>query len=81
MQVEVTDADREAAAQVNGFANWELWELCRPLDDDWRALYAKDFARHRIAERAAIVAWLRGPEPYPDGHDIADDIEAGEHLK
>ena len=32
-------------------------------------------------ERAAIVAWLRGPEPYPDGHDIADAIEAGEHLK
>ena len=32
-------------------------------------------------ECAAIVAWLRGTEPYPDGHDIADDIEAGEHLK
>jgi hypothetical protein len=41
--------------------------------------------RHReegaAEERAAIVAWLRGPEPYPDGHDIADAIEAGEHLK
>lgn len=35
----------------------------------------------RMEERAAIVAWLRGPEPYPDGHDIADAIEAGEHLK
>ena len=35
----------------------------------------------RMEERAAIVAWLRGPDPYPDGHDIADAIEAGEHLK
>lgn len=33
-------------------------------------------------ERAKIVAWLRNDdEPYPDAHDIANDIEAGEHLK
>ena len=34
-----------------------------------------------LKERAAIVAWLRGPDPYPDGHEIADAIEAGEHWK
>jgi hypothetical protein len=33
-------------------------------------------------ERAKIVAWLRDDEePYPDAHDIASAIEAGEHLK
>lgn len=35
----------------------------------------------RLEERAKIVAWLRGPDPYPDAHDIADAIEAGEHTK
>lgn len=41
---------------------------------------AKEFIKAAAAsERAAIVAWLRGPEPYPDGNDIADEIEAGAH--
>ena len=35
------------------------------------------FARHRMEERAAIVAWLRKD----DFLMTADAIEAGEHLK
>ena len=74
---EITQADRDAAG---------TWINNTPAVEDWcgyedqRAL-VQAFARHRMEERAAIVAWLRGPEPYPDGHDIAADIEAGEHLK
>lgn len=82
---EITQADRDAAAKAWAEDNDE------PLDchicEQIRAGYGDNsldvirFARHRMEERAAIVAWLRGPEPYPDGHDIADAIEAGEHLK
>ena len=52
------------------------------------SLDAKDAARQLEidaavkAERAKIVAWLLADEdPYPDAYDIADAIEAGEHLK
>lgn len=73
------DADLiEPIAQIDVDAAIEWYS---PRESEWQGLLAEAFARHRLAERAAIVAWLRGPEPYPDGHDIADDIEAGEHLK
>lgn len=82
---EITQADRDAAARAWAEDNDE------PLDcyicEQIRAGYGDNsldvirFARHRMEERAAIVAWLRGPDPYPDGHEIADAIEAGEHLK
>ena len=61
------------------------FEICGCANREQRkrdiALIEKDREQARMEERAAIVAWLRGPEPYPDGHDIADAIEAGEHLK
>lgn len=39
---------------------------------------AQAFARHRLAERAKIVAWLRGMGLRNINY-IADAIEAGEH--
>lgn len=59
-------------------------------DRDAAAQYdvVEAFARHRLAERAAIVAWLmREEEDYPSGKYsgfaaiIREEIEAGEHLK
>ena len=73
---EITQADRDAAAQydvVEAFARHRKYGYDQGYYD------GRQF--DRMEERAAIVAWLRGPEPYPDGHDIADAIEAGEHLK
>ena len=87
---EITQADREAAARAWAEDNDE------PLDcyicEQIRAGYGDNsldvirFARHRMEERAAIVAWLH------EQHDIynpsdnwsaywAEKIEAGEHLK
>ena len=51
------------------------------LREVWNEAMRQQAEPYVLEERAAIVAWLRGTEPYPDGHDIADDIEAGEHLK
>ena len=47
--VEVTDADRDAAANLNGYARWRTWEVCPQHDEGWMILCANDFARHRIA--------------------------------
>ena len=83
--IEITQADRDAAG---------TWLNNTPAVDDWcgyedqRAL-VQAFARHRMEERAAIVAWLRQSiiggdnlEPVCDTHtQIASAIEAGEHLK
>ena len=66
MVVEVTEADRDAAAQYD---------------------VVEAFARHRLEERAKIVAWLRGQGEFGSeraqawGETFADQIEAGEHLK
>ena len=77
---EITQADRDAAARAWAEDNDE------PLDcyicDQIRAGYGDNsldvirFARHRMEERAAIVAWLMPYDPA-----IAEDIEAGAHLK
>lgn len=45
-------------------------------------LRRKDIDTGARLERVRIVAWLRGDkDPYPDAHDIADEIEAGKHLE
>lgn len=47
-----------------------------------RGLYASvQFDDGVAAERAAIVAWLRQSPHFINAHEIADQIEAGEHLK
>lgn len=68
---EITQADRDAAADF-----LESWE---PGPEMTVVKLAKAFARHRMEERAAIVAWLRENFGFDD--DRADAIEAGEHLK
>lgn len=69
---EITQADRDMAAHV------------------WRALDADQldtaslqifFARHRMEERAAIVAWLRKDDEAGITSVLADAIEYGDHLK
>ena len=82
---EITQADRDAAARAWAEDNDE------PLDchicEQIRAGYGDNsldvirFARHRMEERAAIVAWLREQDGYGEWYEVADDIEAGEHLK
>lgn len=85
--VELTDADREAAA--SGYYAWCSGNPVIPnrmiegRADDHSMVQA--FARHRLAEREAVVKWLRGlhwthldAEP---AKRIANAIEAGEHRK
>ena len=78
--VEVTDADREAAAAIAVLS--EMRELILSGRADH---HAEPFARHRLAEREAVVKWLRGlhwthldAEP---AKRIANAIEAGEPFK
>lgn len=72
MQVEVTQADREAAASVAVLVEMRELILAGRADH-----HAEPFARHRLAERAKIVAWLREVVEAPN---IALDVEAGEHY-
>jgi len=65
---EITQADRHMAAHV--------W-MALDADQLNTASLQIFFARHRMEERAAIVAWLRKD----DFLMTADAIEAGEHLK
>ena len=81
---DITQADRDAAAKAWAEDNDE------PLDchicEQIRAGYGDNsldvirFARHRMEERAAIVAWLQAA-----GDEVVNwmaiQIEAGEHLK
>ena len=72
---EITQADRDAADKHG------LWLL-----DDEREELAEAFARHRMEERAAIVAWLHeqwvtDATDNIDVFDMIDGIKAGEHLK
>ena len=78
---EITQADKDAAARLNGYARWEIWLIVPLHDKEWMQLCAADFARHRIAERAKIVAWLRkeAPAALHDPRMVANAIEAGEH--
>jgi hypothetical protein len=45
----VTQADKDAAARLNGYASWRTWEVLQQHDDEWMMLCAQDFAKHRIA--------------------------------
>ena len=80
---DITQADRDAAAKAWAEDNDE------PLDchicEQIRAGYGDNsldvirFARHRMEERAAVVAWCRNVNM--DWCGCAEAIEAGEHLK
>ena len=75
MAVEVTEADRDAAAQydvVEAFA--------RHRQHAYYQGYYDGRKMDGMEERAKIVAWLRAKNLRTANYD-ADDIEAGEHLK
>jgi selenocysteine lyase/cysteine desulfurase len=74
--VEVTQADREAAASVAVLS--EIRELILSGRADH---HAEPFARHRLAEREAVVKWLREQDGHGYDDMRANCIEAGEHLK
>ena len=75
-----TQADRDAAKEYDPL----LWEI-KPSCPEFQNLI-QAFARHRLAERAKIVAWLReqaGPKEMLLFNEtawvLADCIEADEH--
>lgn len=84
--LEITDADREAAASVAVLS--EMRELILSGRADH---HAEPFARHRLAERDAVVKWLLSDAARLDyeasGSEehfswwAADQIEAGEPFK
>lgn len=84
--VEVTDADREA---VHAWMREQSTGL-RMMMTKPRGLY-EAFARHRLAEREAVIAWLLSDAARLDyeasGSEehvlwwAADQFKAGEHLK
>ena len=67
---EITQADRDAV---------KAYYVETGFVADQKGL-EQAFARHRMEERAAIVAWLRGSRLISD-HILADHVEAGDHLK
>lgn len=52
------------------------------LDDIANRISTTDaYQRGQIKERAALAAWLRSNAMGPRWRELADAIEAGEHLK
>lgn len=80
-KVEVTQADREAAAQLAD--QIQEWDIAKNIREGKRDPYVwcQAFARHReqaaAEERAKIVAWLRGFATNKTD-ELADILEADE---
>lgn len=80
--VEVTQADRELFITLSN-ADGQIAE--RILCGQAFTWEVEQIARHRLAEREAVIAWLRDIEK-PNGRkchhwSLANAIKAGEHLK
>jgi hypothetical protein len=75
---EVTEADRNLFIHLTSADDETASRIRRGLIYTWEV---RQIARHRLEERAKIVAWLRSQDGH--GYDAmrADCIEAGEHLK
>ena len=71
---EITQADRDAAEAYREKVLDAIWAN-GPEDQ----VLLEAFARHRMEERAAVVAWCRNVNM--DWCGCAEAIEAGEHLK
>ena len=79
--IEVTDADRAAAEA--------FWQEHGPWRMGSMSVLATAFTRHRLAERDAVVKWLRktaNMNPQAPGEKafvllLCDAIEAGGYLK
>ena len=78
----ITQADRDAAAKITSAAELRPLILSGRFDEHQ---YVQAFAKHREAETAAIVAWLRHGEVQNFGSGfrsadrLAKAIESGEH--
>jgi hypothetical protein len=73
----VTEADREVLIRISNSDDETAQRIRRGLIYTWEV---GEIARHRLEERAKIVAWLRGMGLRNINY-IADEIEAGEYLK
>ena len=89
MKIELTDEDRHALRIALAHAWRENIVLLTPdgkqllgTAEAIKDCFSKeDVERHRMEERAAIVAWLRSEDWDGRMEYVADCIEAGEHLK
>lgn len=73
----VTDAAREVLIRISNSDDETAQRIRRGLIYTWEV---GEISRHRLEERAKIVAWLRGMGLRNINY-IADAIEVGEHLK
>ena len=73
----VTEADREVLIRISNSDDETAQRIRRGLIYTWEV---GEISRHRLEERARIVAWLRDMGLRNINY-IADDIEVGEHLK
>ena len=73
----VTDAAREVLIRISNSDDENAQRIRRGLIYTWEV---GEIYRHRLEERAKIVAWLRGMGLRNINY-IADAIEVGEHLK
>jgi hypothetical protein len=89
----VTDADREVLIRISNsddetaqrirrglIYTWEVGEIARHRKYGYDQGYYDGRKMDAMEERAKIVAWLWGMGLH-NINDIADQIEAGEHLK
>ena len=80
----VTEADREVLIRISNSDDETAQRIRRGLIYTWEV---GEIARHRIEERAKIVAWLRSQGEFGSeraqawGETFAEQLEAGEHLK
>ena len=74
----VTDTAREVLIRISNSDDETAQRIRRGLIYTWEV---GEISRHRLEERAKIVAWLREQDGH--GYDAmrAECIEAGEHLK
>ena len=73
----VTEAAREVLIRISNSDDETAQRIRRGLIYTWEV---GEISRHRLEERAKIVAWLWGMGLH-NINDIADAIEVGEHLK
>lgn len=73
----LTEAAREVLIRISNSDDETAQRIRRGLIYTWEV---GEIARHRLEERAKIVAWLRSMGLRNINY-IADAIEVGEHLK
>ena len=77
----VTEADREVLIRISNSDDETAQRIRRGLIYTWEV---GEIARHRLEERAKIVAYARGYGGNAWSRDVlyfAEMVEAGEHLK